>query len=205
MVDDLTRQSVSTLKALGDASIEAIKVMAALLNLLAQKISKCETETDKNQCIDDFNKQVDELLKGNMPAGEFSKEVKDSVVMEIPDDVVADMFEAELKFQGFDYSRMSDKSFVVRSGDVEVLNHVMQETAVKLNDVKDLPMEQIKSQAKENLKLAKKGKTKEQVEKLTQKKAKVKDVVKNLKEKSEKKDHNRQREKQKTKSKEADR
>lgn len=205
MVDDLTRQGVSTLKALGEASIETIKVMAALLNLLSRKIDKCGTETDKNKCIEDFNKQVDKLLKGEMPVGEFTKEVKDSIVMQIPDDVVADMFEAELRFQSFDYSKMSDTSFVVRSSDVEVLNHVMQETAVKLNDVKDLSQEQIKEQAKENLKYAKKGKTKEQVEKITKNKAKVKEVVNNLKEKSEKKDHNRERQKQKAKNKEVDR
>lgn len=205
MVDDLTRQGVQTVKALGEACIEGIKVMAALLNILARKIQNCDTEADKNKCIGDFNKQVDMLLKGEMPVGEFTKEVKDSVVMQIPDDVVADMFESELRFQSFDYSRMSDTSFVVRSSDVEVLNHVMQETAVKLNDVKDLSQEQIKEQAKENLKFAKKGKTKEQVEKITKNKAKVKEVVKNLKEKSEKKDHNRERQKQKAKNKEAER
>ncbi len=205
MVDDLTRQGVSTLKALSEVSVELIKMLAALLNRMSNQIENGKDSTAKLEAANDFQEKANKLLKGELPPGEFAKEVKDAEVMKIPDSAVADMFEAELRFNGFDYSKMSDSNFVVRGSDMGVLNKVLQDTAQEINSMKDQPIEEIQKQAKDRLNLAKEGKSKDQVEKITKTKAKVKETVKHFKQKAEKKDHNRERQKQKTKNKEADR
>lgn len=208
MQQQLVNQSVDGLKSLGNVAIESIKLLAALLHVLAKKLEQCETKEDATKCVEDFNKKADELLKGKMPAGEFSKEVKDAAVMDVPDSVVADMFETELLTKGFDYSRISEDSFAVRGGDMTVLNQLMKETATRLNGCQTLSPEQIATHAENELKFAKKGLNKNQIEKKMvklQNKKSVKDVVKNFKEKSEKKNHDRERTKTKTKDKNAER
>ena len=118
------------------------------------------------------------------------------------------MFETELLTKGFDYSRISEDSFAVRGGDMTVLNQLMKETATRLNGCQTLSPEQIATHAENELKFAKKGLNKNQIEKKMvklQNKKSVKDVVKNFKEKSEKKNHDRERTKTKTKDKNAER
>ena len=199
MQQQLINQAQDGLKAMGQATIEMIKLMAALLNLMAKKIQNCETQEDKAKVVENFTKQADDLLKGKLPVGEFSAEVKDCTVMEVPDEVVSDMLETELLTQGFDFSRMSNGSFAVRGGDVEVINKMMTDTAKKLDGMKDMPKEAIKTKAKEELKLAKKGFGKDKIEKKLNTQKKVKTAVKNFKEKAEKKNHDRERSKAKTK------
>ena len=122
--------------------------------------------------------------------------------MQIDDSVVADMFEKKLLDKGFDYAKMSDSKFVVRSTDLEALNSLVQDVAQEMVDKKNVPMEDLKKEVKAQLKDSKKlvhGNV------ASKNKVKVKDAVKQFKVKADKKNHNRERQKQKTKNREADR
>lgn len=179
MVDELTRESFATGKAVVEIAVD-------LLKLLATEIDKKAREAKYSSLNAKSDKEV-QAEKAEMSLGGWANE-EDLDSMNVPNKDVADAFEEKLKEHGFKYERLSDEKFIVAAKNRNMINDVIQETA------KEIAKEKAEQRANPE-------KAKQKQEQKAKKKESFKEKVDRYKQKAGQKDKNRQREKQKQKSK----
>lgn len=124
MVDELTRQSFMTGKAVVEVATELIKLLAVVIDKQAVDI---ENSISRNKFEKEAAKQTENMkMDKTFTVG---GDDKDADIAKESNSDIADAFEDKLKEQGLKYERLSDNCFIVAAKNKNEVNKAVQETA----------------------------------------------------------------------------